>query len=197
MPSSMTRRTAIKTGAVLLGLTLTSCTAEPDPAPPSSAAVSATPTPTSPSATFTFGTASQPLGLDPALANDVESQRVTRQVLEGLVGVNQTTGEPTPLLATEWTASADGRSYTFTLRSGITFHDGSPFNAEAVCTNFERWFNFSEAIRQPGSGNHLQGCLQGTRRSSAASPSSRPARRCRRCACGSTSPNASRDSSRP
>ena len=69
-----------------------------------------------PTATFKFGTASQPLGLDPALANDVESQRVTRQVLEGLVGVDQTTGEPTPLLATEWTASDDGRTYTFKLR---------------------------------------------------------------------------------
>ena len=155
----MSRRTAIKTGAVLLGLTLTSCTGEPDPAP-SSAAVSATPKPTSPSATFAFGTASQPLGLDPALANDVESQRVTRQVLEGLVGVNQTTGEPTPLLATEWTASADGRSYTFTLRSGVTFHDGSPFNAEAVCTNFERWFNFSEAIRKKAAGTTFKGVFK-------------------------------------
>ncbi len=101
----MTRRTAIKTGAVLLGLTLTSCTPEAAPPPPSSAAPTTRPPGSSPSATFNFGTASQPLGLDPALANDVESQRVTRQILEGLVGVNQTTGEPTPLLATEWTAS--------------------------------------------------------------------------------------------
>ena len=52
---------------------------------------------------FTFGTASQPLGLDPALVSDIESYRITRQVLEGLVGVDQTTGQPTPLLATEWT----------------------------------------------------------------------------------------------
>ena len=70
-----------------------------------------------PSATFNFGTAAQPLGLDPALSSDVESQRITRQILEGLVGVDQTTGKPTPLLATEWTESNEGRTYTFKLRT--------------------------------------------------------------------------------
>jgi peptide/nickel transport system substrate-binding protein len=155
----MTRRTAIKTGAVLLGLTLTSCTGEAAP-PPSSSATTPTPSPSSPTATFKFGTASQPLGLDPALANDVETQRVTRQILEGLVGVNQTTGEPTPLLATEWTASADGRSYTFKLRPGVQFHDGSPFNAAAVCTNFERWFNFPAALRRQSPGSTFKGVFK-------------------------------------
>ena len=92
----MTRRTAIKTGAVLLGLTLTSCTPEAAPPPPSSAAPTTRPPGSSPTATFNFGTAAPPLGLDPALANDVESQRVTRQILEGLVGVNQTTGRTDP-----------------------------------------------------------------------------------------------------
>ena len=148
----MTRRTAIKTGAALLGLTLTSCTGEAA-APPSSSAPAPTVAATGkPTATFRFGTAAHPLGLDPALANDIESQRVTRQVLEGLVGVNQTTGEPTPLLATDWTASADGRSYTFNLRPGVKFHDGTPFNADAVCTNFRRWFNFPAALRQQAPG---------------------------------------------
>lgn len=157
----MTRRTAIKTGAVLLGLTLTSCTGEAAPPPSSPEPTTATPTSSAaPTATFTFGTAAQPLGLDPALANDVESQRVTRQILEGLVGVNQTTGEPTPLLATEWTASPDGRSYTFTLRPGVKFHDGSPFNAEAVCTNFERWFNFPQALRQQAPGSTFKGVFK-------------------------------------
>lgn len=156
----MTRRTAIKTGAVLLGLTLTSCTPEAAPPAPSSAAPTTRPPGSSPTATFNFGTAAPPLGLDPALANDIESQRVTRQILEGLVGVNQTTGEPTPLLATEWTASPDGRSYTFTLRSGVKFHDGSPFNAQAVCTNFERWFNFPAALREQAPGSSFKGVFK-------------------------------------
>jgi peptide/nickel transport system substrate-binding protein len=157
--SSIPRRTALKTGAVLLGLSLTSCTSEAEPTP-SSAAASTTTAAAAPSETFTFGTASQPLGLDPALANDVESQRVTRQVLEGLVGIDQTTGVPTPLLATEWTESADGMSYTFTLRPGIRFHDGSPFNADAVCTNFKRWFNFSEALRKQAPGTTFKGVFK-------------------------------------
>ena len=157
----MTRRTAIKTGAVLLGLTLTSCTGEAAPSPSSPEPTTATPASSAaPTATFTFGTAAQPLGLDPALVNDAESQRVTRQILEGLVGVNQTTGEPTPLLATEWTASPDGRSYTFSLRPGVKFHDGSPFNAEAVCTNFERWFNFTQALRQQAPGSTFKGVFK-------------------------------------
>ncbi|WP_190243223.1 ABC transporter substrate-binding protein [Arthrobacter globiformis] len=160
MPSSsIPRRTALKTGAVLLGLSLTSCTSEARPTP-SSVAASTTTAATDPSETFTFGTASQPLGLDPALANDVESQRVTRQILEGLVGVDQTTGEPTPLLATQWTESPDGLAYTFTLRPGVTFHDGSPFNADAVCTNFDRWFNFSEALRKQAPGTTFKGVFK-------------------------------------
>lgn len=148
----MTRRTAIKTGAALLGLTLTSCTGEAAPPPSSPAPATTTAAAGKPTATFNFGTAADPLGLDPALANDIESQRVTRQILEGLVGVNQTTGEPTPLLATEWTASPDGRSYTFALRPGVKFHDGTPFDADAVCTNFRRWFNFPAALRQQAPG---------------------------------------------
>ncbi|AXJ11969.1 ABC transporter substrate-binding protein [Arthrobacter sp. PM3] len=127
-----------------------SCTGSPDPAPgsaTSSAAAGAAPT-----ALFTFGTAAEPLGLDPALVSDVESYRVTRQVLEGLVGVDQTTGQPTALLATEWSQSDDGKSYTFKLRDKVKFQDGTAFDAAAVCTNFNRWFNFPEPLRQQATG---------------------------------------------
>jgi peptide/nickel transport system substrate-binding protein len=139
-------------------LPLASCTGALGPAPgsaTSSAASSAAPT-----ALFTFGTGSDPLGLDPALVSDVESYRVTRQVLEGLVGVDQTTGEPTPLLATEWSQSDDGRAYTFKLREKVTFQDGTPFNAAAVCTNFNRWFNFPAALRQQATGTTFKGVFK-------------------------------------
>ncbi len=47
--------------------------------------------------------------------------------------------EPTqPLLATDLTISGDGKTYTFELREGVTFHDGTPFNASSVKYNFER-----------------------------------------------------------
>ena len=158
MPSSPSRRTVLTTGAALLALSVTSCTAVPAPSPSSS---SPAPSPTAePTATFNFGTAVQPLGLDPALSSDVESQRITRQILEGLVGVDQTTGKPTPLLATEWEESNEGRSYTFKLRSGVAFHDGTPFNADAVCANFNRWFAFSEDLRRQAPGSSFKGVFK-------------------------------------
>jgi peptide/nickel transport system substrate-binding protein len=136
----------------------TSCTAVPSPSP-SSESPSAT-TPAEPTATFNFGTAAQPLGLDPALSSDVESQRITRQILEGLVGVDQTTGKPTPLLATEWSESNEGRSYTFKLRTGVTFQDGTPFNAGAVCANFNRWFAFPADLRRQAPGSSFKGVFK-------------------------------------
>src|SRR5690606_19949857 len=46
-----------------------------------------------------------------------------------------------PALATSWAVSADGKTYTFTLREGVRFHDGTPFNAEAAHFNFQRMIN--------------------------------------------------------
>jgi peptide/nickel transport system substrate-binding protein len=158
VPSSPSRRTVLTAGAALLALGATSCTAAPAPSP-SSGSPSAT-TPPKPTATFNFGTAAQPLGLDPALSSDVESQRITRQILEGLVGVDQTTGKPTPLLATEWSESNEGRSYTFTLRKGVAFQDGTPFNADAVCVNFNRWFAFSAELRRQAPGSSFKGVFK-------------------------------------
>jgi peptide/nickel transport system substrate-binding protein len=158
VPSSPSRRTVLTAGAALLALGATSCTAAPAPSP-SSGSPSAT-TPPKPTATFNFGTAAQPLGLDPALSSDVESQRITRQILEGLVGVDQTTGKPTPLLATEWSESNEGRSYAFTLRKGVVFQDGTPFNADAVCVNFNRWFAFSAELRRQAPGSSFKGVFK-------------------------------------
>lgn len=92
--------------------------------------------------TFIFAASNDPSGLDPAFANDGETFRVSRNIFEGLVGVEPGTADPAPLLATEWDANEDGTSYTFQLRDDVTFHDGTDFNADAVCFNFERWYNW-------------------------------------------------------
>lgn len=47
-------------------------------------------------------------------------------------------GNPVPCLAQDWTLSEDGTQWTFSLRQGVTFHDGVPFNADAVLANFDR-----------------------------------------------------------
>ena len=93
--------------------------------------------------TFVFAASSDPLMLDPALASDGETFRVARQMFEGLVGAAPGTTDVEPLLATEWESAADGKSHTFTLREGVKFHDGTDFNAEAVCANFDRWYNWT------------------------------------------------------
>ena len=146
----------LKVGSVFAVLGLTACTGVPGPAPSSSTGSSTA----EPAATFNFGTASMPLGLDPAMTADSESYRVTRQVLEGLVGVDGSTGETTPLLATEWKDSNNGLTYDFTLRSKVTFHDGTPFDATAVCANFNRWFSFPADLRKQAPGISFQGVFK-------------------------------------
>ncbi len=91
--------------------------------------------------TFVFAASSDPAMLNPFFASDGETFRVARQIFEGLVGTQPCTADPAPLLATDWTGTEDGKSYTFTLRDDVTFHDGTEFNAEAVCSNFEYWVN--------------------------------------------------------
>ncbi|SET83312.1 peptide/nickel transport system substrate-binding protein [Oceanobacillus limi] len=77
--------------------------------------------------------------LDPGSTTDGESSRITRQVLESLLEFDDESFEVKPSLAHDWEVSDDGLTYTFYLEEGVTFHDGTDFNAEAVKVNFERW----------------------------------------------------------
>jgi peptide/nickel transport system substrate-binding protein len=92
--------------------------------------------------TLVFGTASDPVVLDGALVSDGESLRVIDQIFETLVSLKPGTTELEPGLAESWEGSEDGKTWTFKLREGVKFHDGTDFNAEAVCFNFNRWYNF-------------------------------------------------------
>lgn len=89
--------------------------------------------------TFTFGAQGDAVSLDPATETDGESFRITEQGCEGLLEFAPGTAVPVASLATEWTYSDDTLTWAFTLREGVTFHDGTPFNADAVVFNFERW----------------------------------------------------------
>lgn len=95
------------------------------------------------SSSFVFAASSDPAMLDPALASDGESFRPARQIFEGLVSTKPGTTDVEPLLATKWDTSKDGLTYTFTLRDAVKFQDGTDFNAEAVCVNFDRWYNWT------------------------------------------------------
>ncbi len=86
---------------------------------------------------------------DPSLVSDSNSSYIHQQVVEGLVGlVPGTTSELRPLLASALpTVSADGLTYTFALREGVKFHDGTDFNADAVIYNYERQKNAPKELQ--------------------------------------------------
>jgi peptide/nickel transport system substrate-binding protein len=98
--------------------------------------------------TFVFAGSAEPVVLDPFFASDGESFRISRQIFEGLTTTAPGTADPAPSLAKEWTTSEDGLTYTFTLEEGVKYHDGTDFNAESVCWNFDRWYNMPEGIAQ-------------------------------------------------
>ncbi|MGH2754436.1 MAG: ABC transporter substrate-binding protein [Actinomycetota bacterium] len=107
-------------------------------------------------ATLSFGTSADPVVLDGALVSDGESLRAIDQMFEGLVTLAPGTTEVVPGLASSWEVSEDGMTYTFTLEEGVTFHDGTDFNAEAVCFNFDRWYNFKGSFQNPDASYYWQ-----------------------------------------
>lgn len=83
----------------------------------------------------------QPGTLDPAAAANADEFLVLRNVYEGLIGYDPVSLEPVPALAESWTVSEDGTVYTFTLRDGVTFSDGSTLDAADVKYSFDRLAN--------------------------------------------------------
>ncbi|CAA9373508.1 MAG: Dipeptide-binding ABC transporter, periplasmic substrate-binding component [uncultured Nocardioidaceae bacterium] len=96
-----------------------------------------------------FAGSAEPVTLDPFFASDGESFRVARQIFEGLVGTEPGTADPAPMLAKSWEVSEDGLTYDFTLEQGVKFQDGTDFDGEAVCANFDRWYNAPESAQSP------------------------------------------------
>jgi peptide/nickel transport system substrate-binding protein len=78
-----------------------------------------------------------PPRLDPHQSTAFVDRHVFQNLFDKLVDINQNL-EIVPMLATSWQISDGGRTYTFKLRPNVVFHDGTPFNAEAVKFNFER-----------------------------------------------------------
>lgn len=100
------------------------------PAGPSAAA----PSPASARDTLVVGTLTDPLSLDPHRATDLVSAAVIANVCETLARLRAGHTRPEPGLATSW-ATRDNRRWTLTLREGLRFQDGAPFDAEAVIAN--------------------------------------------------------------
>jgi len=87
--------------------------------------------------TVTVGLFADAISLDPEDTNDSLSQSIERAIYDGLLGFTPDM-KIKPQLAVSWEASKDARIFTFQLRQGVRFHDGTPFNAQAVKLNFDR-----------------------------------------------------------
>ncbi|MBD1370851.1 ABC transporter substrate-binding protein [Hazenella sp. IB182357] len=91
--------------------------------------------------TLIYGRGADSISLDPAQVTDGESLKVTRQIFDTLVQYKEHNTEVIPALAEKWEQSEDGKTWTFYLRKGVKFHDGTDFNADAVVYNFNRWMD--------------------------------------------------------
>lgn len=101
------------------------------------AASAARPSHAAGSSDLTVGVPTNLTGLDPADVNDTLSQSACRLMMQGLYGFDKDMNL-IPVLAESYTASEDAKEFTFKLRTGISFHDGAPFDAAAVKANFDR-----------------------------------------------------------
>ena len=79
----------------------------------------------------------EPTTLDPQGAIHATGVQINKVIFESLVQLDST-GAPKPLLATGWETSPDGKTWTFKLRDGVKFHDGTAFDAQAVKFTIDR-----------------------------------------------------------
>lgn len=95
--------------------------------------------------TLQVATDQSPVGLDPHLATAFSTALINGNIYEGLTAIDADL-RTVPALAEAWEVSSDGLTYTFRLKQGATFHDGSPVTAEDVVASFER-------VRNPATGS--------------------------------------------
>lgn len=102
--------------------------------------------------TLTIMQSESPRALDPSNQSATYTGSVLSHMYDTLLTVNPQ-GEVVPSLATEYSYSEDGLEWTFKLREGVVFHDGSPFNAEVVKYSFERILNPDNGLTAYGRFN--------------------------------------------
>ena len=135
MSSTLLRRT-------LLASAVAGLLAAPFPLTPAKAQV--------PPDVLVVGQVAEPATMDPHVATAVNDFRILVNIYEGLVRYAPGTLEVEPALAESWEISDDGTVYTFELRDGVSFHDGTPFDAEAVKFNFDRMLDEDHPLHGTG-----------------------------------------------
>ncbi|MFD4033569.1 ABC transporter substrate-binding protein [Streptomyces sp. NPDC058637] len=138
------------TAAVAVGLIATGCSSERDNDAKDGA-----------KDTFVFAGAGDPGSLDPALASDGETFRVTRQAFEALLEHESGGSKLVGGLAETWESNAAGTVWTFNLRKDVKFHDGETFDADAVCANYDHWFNWAGTYQSSAVSYYWQSIMGG------------------------------------
>ncbi|WP_458686964.1 ABC transporter substrate-binding protein [Nocardia tengchongensis] len=125
------RRPAVLAGALAAVATLAACgggdatpTGEPS-GPPQAGG------------TLRYGLSSAPTCSDPAQSSTNQTIYVTRQVVDSLVDQDPDSGQLRPWLADTWAVSQDAKQFTFHLKDGVTFSDGTPLTADSVRKNLD------------------------------------------------------------
>jgi peptide/nickel transport system substrate-binding protein len=90
-----------------------------------------------------IGTLEKPSTIDPAEVYELMASNLLYNVADTLVQLEPGTGEVAPGVAEEWEVSDDAKNYTFTLREGVKFHDGSDLTSEDVKWSLERALNIN------------------------------------------------------
>ncbi|GAA3564537.1 ABC transporter substrate-binding protein [Amycolatopsis ultiminotia] len=93
--------------------------------------------PPQPGGTLTFAVSSDAGCADPQQVGSNDTIYALRQVVDSLTDQDPATGKIVPWLAQSWDVSPDATTFTFHLRSGVTFSDGSPLTAQVVKDNFD------------------------------------------------------------
>ncbi|MDE1464029.1 ABC transporter substrate-binding protein [Spartinivicinus poritis] len=96
------------------------------------------------------GQIAEPKSMDPHTATALNDFRILMNLYDGLVRYKDGTLQVEPALAKSWQISKDGKTYTFQLRKGVKFHDGSALTAEAVKFNFDRILDENHPYHKTG-----------------------------------------------
>lgn len=155
-PGSAYKSLVIRRGSVVLGFLATLALGAVSWA--QSPAVTAPPLPT-PSARreIRIGVAGLPAVIDPTAALEGAGPLIARQVFDTLVIYREGSTDVEPGLATRWSVSRDGLVWTFTLREGVRFHDGTTLTATEVVTSFEQQLKSEPQHRSPAWSALLRG----------------------------------------
>ena len=109
--------------------------------------------------TIIIATEAEVPNLDPGQLVGLHSARPMRLIIETLVAPKPTTTELEPRLATSWSVSGNGLEWTFKLRPDVKFHDGTPFNAQAVKYTLDRVLDPKHPASKWGTWSFVRGYL--------------------------------------